>query len=56
MLKKVKRDKVDLTLSQVIDKYSGIYRMFVDFNADGTVSVYIGSAKDDVKENANDTD
>lgn len=43
--KKVEKDKVDLTLSEVIDKYSSIYYMYVSYKKDGTVEVWLGTTK-----------
>lgn len=43
--KKFGNDKVDLTLSEIIDKYSSVYYTYVAYKKDGTVEVWIGTTK-----------
>ena len=47
MFKKIESDKVDVTLTEFIDRYVKDYFLNVDFKANGTVSVFVGSPKDD---------
>lgn len=43
--KKFGNDKIDLTLSEVIDRYSSVYYTYVAYKKDGTVEVWIGTPK-----------
>lgn len=48
--KKVEKDKVDLTLSEFIDRFASIYYINVTYRSNGSVDVWIANPKKTVDE------